>query len=252
MQDKTFLKEIFTSIQGEGLFVGQKQIFIRFCDCNLSCSYCDTDFTRSKYCNVFSLENYNDNRADSTQILNPVSVGQLLKIISGFDKTIETIAITGGEPLLSSDFLMLSLPVIKKETRHKILLETNATLPEPFAKISKYVDILSFDIKLPSVGSHKSLWPDYEKFIRYIPKKVLSYCKIVVNKDVSCQDLLQTAKLLKGLSGIIIFIQPEINSFLEKTISLEKLDLIRKDLLSKLPSLDIRILPQLHKLIKIY
>ena len=39
------VKEIFTSIQGEGPFVGYKQLFIRLCGCNLNCKYCDTDFS---------------------------------------------------------------------------------------------------------------------------------------------------------------------------------------------------------------
>ena len=38
------IKEIFESIQGEGLYIGSKQLFIRFCACNLKCKYCDTPF----------------------------------------------------------------------------------------------------------------------------------------------------------------------------------------------------------------
>ena len=44
MTDKVKIKEVFTSIQGEGPFIGYKQLFIRFCGCNLSCNYCDTDY----------------------------------------------------------------------------------------------------------------------------------------------------------------------------------------------------------------
>ena len=40
------IKEIFESIQGEGPFIGYKQLFIRFCGCNLNCRYCDTDFDK--------------------------------------------------------------------------------------------------------------------------------------------------------------------------------------------------------------
>ena len=43
-----YIKEIFESLQGEALYIGQKQIFIRFSRCNLSCAYCDTDFAKSE------------------------------------------------------------------------------------------------------------------------------------------------------------------------------------------------------------
>ena len=45
---KTKINEIFSSIQGEGPVVGYKQLFIRFCGCNLNCAYCDTEFDIGK------------------------------------------------------------------------------------------------------------------------------------------------------------------------------------------------------------
>jgi len=38
------VNEIFYSIQGEGNRVGTANVFIRLAKCNLSCSFCDTDF----------------------------------------------------------------------------------------------------------------------------------------------------------------------------------------------------------------
>lgn len=40
------VNEIFYSLQGEGGRSGQPSIFIRLAKCNLSCSFCDTDFER--------------------------------------------------------------------------------------------------------------------------------------------------------------------------------------------------------------
>ena len=42
------ITEIFCSIQGEGLYLGQKQIFVRFAHCNLDCDYCDEPKVKDK------------------------------------------------------------------------------------------------------------------------------------------------------------------------------------------------------------
>ena len=49
------IKEIFSSIQGEGPYVGEKHVFVRFCKCNLACKYCDTDFISG---NEFSVDEF--------------------------------------------------------------------------------------------------------------------------------------------------------------------------------------------------
>ena len=39
--------EIFSTFQGEGSFIGKRQIFVRFAGCNLNCNYCDTVNSKS-------------------------------------------------------------------------------------------------------------------------------------------------------------------------------------------------------------
>ena len=85
---KTHINEIFSSIQGEGILIGRRQIFVRFSGCNLDCNYCDTSKSR-----------------------NPI-LGDLItkeelinKINNLITPDFHSISLTGGEPLLHSDFI---------------------------------------------------------------------------------------------------------------------------------------------------
>jgi len=94
---KVFVKEIFSSIQGEGLYAGEKQLFVRFCGCNLRCDFCDTDFSREG--------------------AREFSVAELKREILSLEP--QTVSLTGGEPLLCVSFLNELLPLDRK-----IYLET--------------------------------------------------------------------------------------------------------------------------------
>ena len=44
---KRYLSEIFSSIQGEGPYAGERHLFVRFSECHRDCIFCDTDNERS-------------------------------------------------------------------------------------------------------------------------------------------------------------------------------------------------------------
>ena len=118
--------EIFSSFQGEGVLIGQRQIFVRFAGCNLNCAYCDTKNSISK---------------KEGTLMTPEEV--VSKIESILTPDCHTISFTGGEPSLYPEFIN----EVSKLTDLDIMLETNGTLPANIGLIDN-LDIFSLYIKL--------------------------------------------------------------------------------------------------------
>lgn len=52
------IKEIFYSLQGEGINMGKASIFIRLSGCNLSCDFCDTEFNHGERTSLNDLHSF--------------------------------------------------------------------------------------------------------------------------------------------------------------------------------------------------
>lgn len=209
MQGSSKISEIFASIQGEGLEVGKKHVFVRFCRCNLNCKYCDTDF-RAK-------EEY--------------SVDELIKKINSFN--CDTVSFTGGEPLLEADFLA---EVFKKLDK-KIYLETNGTLYNELKKVVDYVDIVSMDIKLKSATGQKNRFLDNKEFLSLAPNK--TFIKIVFDNSITDEEILSCINIAHSFNTEII-LQPKMP--MDKDLALE-------EIFNKFYQnyKNIRLIPQTHK-----
>lgn len=181
------ITEIFLSYQGEGIFCGSRQLFIRFYRCNLDCVYCDTH-----------LESYKSFSREA-----------LLGKILDFEDDYNELSLTGGEPLLYADFLKYFLPLFKKHRRHKIYLETNGTLPDELEKIIDDVDIISMDFKLPSSGSgDDDLLGINKKFIKIASGKELAV-KSVITDSTAFDDIKKMGSIILGLEDdFVIVLQP--------------------------------------------
>lgn len=220
---KTKVNEIFSSIQGEGPIVGYKQLFIRFCGCNLNCNYCDTEFANGKEYTPQELYEY---------ITNTYNL-----------KTFHSISLTGGEPLLSVDFLKEFLPLIKGQT--KIYLETNATLTQNLLEIKNYVDIIAADIKLET-ATGLNTFDKHEKFLQNC-KNTTTFAKIVFDANITEEEISHCCKIGKN-TDIELVLQPKM---INDKMSVSS-DFCNK-LLDKFTEIypNCRLIPQVHKFIDV-
>ena len=220
---KTKINEIFSSIQGEGPVVGYKQLFIRFCSCNLNCEYCDTEFqTGVEY---------------SPQELYD-------KISSEFDlSTFHSISLTGGEPLLSVEFLKEFLPKLKGKA--KIYLETNATLFKQLSEIKNNIDIISADIKLKS-STGLDTTDLHKKFFEQC-KNIDTFAKIVFDENITNDEISQCCSLGEKCN-IPLVLQPKMSED-KMTITSD----FCNEILNKFTKLhkNTRLIPQVHKFLNV-
>jgi 7-carboxy-7-deazaguanine synthase len=248
------LIEIFSAIQGEGINVGTRQIFVRFGGCDLRCHYCDSQHTWQKQ-PTCSIEQTPGQR-DFTTHDNPIESSQLLTWIQqqNTPHLHDSISITGGEPLLHAPFLAQWLPQVKELTNLPIYLETGGHRPKQLLQILPYLDLVGMDIKLPSV-SGETHWQEHREFLQLCHEaKVEVFIKMIISQTTNPEELRQAAQLVADVDKqIIIFLQPmtalaqpHTNPALTAPTPTQVLDwqALMKEYLPQ-----IRVIPQTHKMI---
>lgn len=238
------LIEIFSSIQGEGTYIGYRQLFLRFFGCNLQCSYCDTVHNKCpSKCRVELKETAGEYILKD----NPLNTQELLKIVTFFPVELHhSVSLTGGEPLLHHNFLKIFLPALKKETGLKVFLETNGTLTEELKELLLWIDYIAMDFKLSgSLGGEKYLKKHLDFLKLSLQKKV--FVKIVVTEDSDKNELMEYIRAVKNISpSVPVVLQPVTVQNNSLGISNSYLMELHSASLKLLPG--IRVIPQIHKI----
>ena len=224
--------EIFSSIQGEGLLIGERQIFIRFAGCNLNCSYCDTENSKS---------------INSGKLMTVEEVVEEINKLKTSD--LAAISFTGGEPMLYAEFIN----EVIKQTDLKSLLETNGTLPEELDKIDD-LTWASVDIKLPEHFDNNWSEEILEKEISFlkllIQHNINLYCKMVVlpstNIDTVERIMKRVSEEIPSENNLSLVLQPV--SPLNLWNSNEKLFKF-SEIIGKY--MRVYTIPQIHKILNI-
>ncbi|MFC1804401.1 7-carboxy-7-deazaguanine synthase QueE [Candidatus Omnitrophota bacterium] len=219
------IAEIFYSIQGEGLYLGARQLFVRFFGCNLKCKFCDT-----------KLKSFKEYEPE-----------ELAKELTGLYRSgCHSISFTGGEPLMQKDFLRSALEIIKQRPV-KIYLETNGTLPEALGEVIDLLDIVVMDLKLPSSTGLNDFWEEHRRFLKLASKKDV-FLKAVICNSTREDDLERALALISDTDReTMLVLQP--NAYEDHNHLQEKLQGF-KDIAMKRDIISF-IIPQAHKMLGI-
>ena len=165
---KANISEIFYSIQGEGLTIGYPAIFIRFCGCNLNCSFCDTKYA----INCERWLKYED----------------IQKEVKRFEA--KRVIFTGGEPALQDKFMAY---FIKNNQGYLYQVETNGTIfPEESISL---LDHITVSPKMFAVNSE-------------VLKTIKAEAKSVEFKFVVDENFEEELELAKELDLSPVVLQP--------------------------------------------
>ncbi len=238
------LVEIFSSIQGEGLFVGCRQVFVRLAGCNLFCRYCDT---RDSFAvpAAARVETEAGSRMFGS-ITNPVAASELFAAVANLCRTPHhSISLTGGEPLLQPQAVVALSPLRDKGVR--LYLETNGTLPTILAQVIQHIDIVSMDFKLPSeLPEQQEYWQEHAEFLKVACQREV-FVKIVLSGRTSPSELERAIALICDINPAIPLILQPVTPVHGVTPVVPE-QVLRWQELALASLQNVRVIPQTHKL----
>lgn len=167
---KLAISEIFQAPQGEGALIGQPMVFVRVQGCNLSCSWCDTDY--------------------AIPMLKLKDVGQELgKVVKKIQALTPArgqrwVSLTGGEPTVHKQFGLLV--EILNSFGYSVLVETNATYwQDEFRELPVW---WSTSPKMGSSGMSDRPTPLVDKLVEL--RRATWQCKFVIDVEHDYQEAL--------------------------------------------------------------
>lgn len=229
------VSEIFTSIEGEGIFIGKKTLFIRLSGCHLKCRWCDTKY-------ALPLDSGTDYQIDEIKDL----------IIKELRPSTYKVNFTGGEPLLQTEAVIELADFIKKQTNLKTYIESSCFDSELFSKVLPYIDICKIEFKTDDSNvvedqEYDNLLLNEIKCLELaVESNKATYIKVVVTNSTNLESfknlVYNISKKIKHSDILGFIIQPSFGID-QPTVNklIDTYDIVQP----MFP--EVRIIPQLHK-----
>ncbi len=202
------LDEIFLSLQGEAGEVGRPHAFLRLAGCPLRCNYCDTPRSWQRHA---GFERHLG--GVTTRGVNPLDLDgldrELAALCSHYEIAPEriTLAVTGGEPLEQSEFLLAWLP----RWPGRVLLETAGIYPERLETLLPWLDFVSLDWKLRStLREGMDLAQPRACLERAVQAQhARTWIKLVLSRDCEADEVTQALSAIAEVApGLTVYLQP--------------------------------------------
>ena len=252
--------ELFSSIQGEAELIGVRQVFVRFFGCNLRCAWCDSPETLTAPKGVIP-----DGRVEQTcgagdfrALSNPASNAEVLEAVLHLagQAPHHSVSLTGGEPLLHAKFLESFLPELRSAGQ-RLYLETNGLLPAHLGRVLPWLDWIGMDLKPPScTGDPCPDWLErHRAFLEAaqpeIPSRPRLFLKLIVGADAEQDELEAAFRLAAELAPSASLTLQPVTPFGTVTRAPSMEEMLRWHALAAGYVRDVRIIPQVHKLIQV-
>lgn len=230
------ISEIFSSLQGEGTHLGERHLFIRFEECHIHCEYCDE---LDKPAQLMTLEEV---------------MGTVLQLEKE-EGPHAFVSLTGGEPLLYVNFLQPLLLRLKAEGL-RTYLETNGILWQALEKVIGWCDLIAMDLKPASVTKERSFMAEHRRFLELSRNREV-FIKIVLSKEINVQEFQNLIRLVQEAAPRAPVILQPVSPQTAMAGSEGHEDPELMQLLAELQRMagrmipDVRIMPRLHRILKI-
>lgn len=244
--------EIFSSVQGEGPWVGVRQIFVRTYGCDLCCRYCDTPASRAAT-GLCRLESPPGTR-NWRHLENPLSVEAVGDLVSELDTPRglhHSASLTGGEPLLHPDFVA-GLAGRCRELGLQTYLETNGQRVAELRQVLDGIDIVSMDVKLRSSQPGDSDF-DWEALLTRsmaflgVARQKQVYVKVVVTPLDTAADVERVAAAVASEASEVTLVLQPVTPTRDTPAAPAPEEMLRLHAAAGAHLGDVRIIPQCHR-----
>jgi len=232
------ISEIFSSLQGEGISLGQRHLFIRFEECHIHCEYCDE---LDKPARAMTLDEVMASVLQLEKEEGPHAYASL----------------TGGEPLLYLNFLKPLLLRLKAQG-FRTYLETNGILWQALGEVIGWCDLIAMDLKPASVTKERNFLAEHRRFLELARTREV-FIKIVLSREIDVPEFQTLIQLVRDVAPKTPVILQPVSP--PRVVSGDELEGHEDpELMSLLGELhrmaarmipDVRITPRLHRILKI-